>query len=456
MAIVAPFRGMTYNFDKISNIERIVCPPYDVISDREQDAYYNKDPYNIVRLILGKRKTGDSDWDNRYTRAADLLNRWESEEVLVRHPFPSIYLTSIEYESPDTIETKTRWGFIALIRIEENDSSVILPHEKTFSYHREDRLRLMRACNAQFSPVFSLYEDEGNTIGSIYATITDYPPVISFRDIDGYYYKMWEITSDSIITDIVSKMSSKSIIIADGHHRYESARNFRNFMRARYGNHQLDRVYEYVMMYLTNITDKGLTILPSHRLFKFYPDFKIEKFLSSAKKWFEVSTFPFSATTQKVVARVFLDTLKKYGQNTAVIGFYHYGAENYYLLCLKSKARKEIGDDVHPSIKKLDVLVLSRLVLQRILGIKRDDLDNEKTIQYESNTNGALSSVHSGDYQMVFLVNPTKIEQILEITGNSLIMPRKSTYFHPKILSGLVFNKIDPYETVYTPDSKQL
>ncbi|MBW1674951.1 MAG: DUF1015 family protein, partial [Deltaproteobacteria bacterium] len=185
--------------------------------------------------------------------------------------------------------------------------------------------------------------------------------------------------------------------------------------------------------------------------FKFYPDFKIEKLLSSAKKWFEVSTFPFSANTQKAVTRVFLDKLKKYGQNTAVIGFYHSGAENYYLLCLKSKARKEIGDDVHPSIKKLDVLVLSRLVLQRILGIKRDDLDNEKIMQYESNTNGALSSVHSGDYQMVFLVNPTKIEQILEITGNSLIMPRKSTYFHPKILSGLVFNKIDPYETVYTP-----
>jgi len=454
MAIVAPFRGMTYNIDKITNIASIMCPPYDVISDREQDAYYNEDPYNIVRLILGKRKTGDSDWDNRYTRAADLLNRWESEEVFVRHPFPSIYLTSIEYESPDTIETKTRWGFIALIRIEENDSSVILPHERTFSYHREDRLRLMRACNAQFSPVFGLYEDEGNIIGSIYATITDSSPAISFRGIDGYYYKMWEITSDSIITDIVSKMSSKSIIIADGHHRYESARNFRNFMRARYGNHQLDRVYEYAMMYLTNITDKGLTILPSHRLFKFYPDFKIEKFLSSAKKWFDISVFLFSANTQKAVTRVFLDQLKGYGQNNTVIGFYHSGAEKYYSLYLKSKARKEIGDDVHSSIKKLDVLVLSRLLFQQILGIKRDDLDNEKIIQYESNTNRALSSVHSGNYQMVFLVNPTKIEQILEITGNSLIMPRKTTYFHPKILSGLVLNKIDPYETVYTP--KQL
>lgn len=451
MAILAPFRGVTYNIDKITNIASIVCPPYDIISDNEQDAYYNKDPYNIVRLILGKRKTGDSDWDNRYTRAADLLNRWESEEVLIRHPFPCIYVTSIEYESPDTIETRTRWGFIALIRIEENDSSVILPHERTFSYYREDRLRLMRACNAQFSPVFGLYEDEGNIIGSIYTTITDSPPAISFRDNDGDYYKMWEINHDSIIKDIVSKLSSKSIIIADGHHRYESARNFRNFMRTRYGDHQLDRVYEYVMMYLTNITDKGLTILPSHRLFKSFPDFSLDTFLSSANKWFDISTFPFSATTQKAVTKAFLDTLKKYGQNTTAIGFYHSRANNYYVLCLKSEAREDIGDDVHHSIKKLDVLVLSRLVLQRILGIKRDDLDNEKIIQYESNTNGALSLVQSGNYQMAFLMNPTKIEQILEITGNSLIMPRKSTYFHPKIVSGLVFNKIDPYETVYTP-----
>ena len=451
MAVVAPFKGMTYNIDKIPNIANIVCPPYDIISDSDQDIYYNKDPYNIVRLILGKRKTGDSDWDNRYTRAADLLNRWESEEVLVRHTYPSIYLTSIDYVSPDTFDTKTRWGLIALIRIEEDDSSVILPHERTFSYHREDRLRLMRACNAQFSPVFGLYEDEDNVIGRICAAITDSPPRISFRDMDGYYYKMWEITTDSIIRDIVAKMSSKSIIIADGHHRYESARNFRNSMRARYGKHQLDRVYEYVMMYLTDITDRGLTILPYHRLFKFSRDVNLNTFLSSAKKWFEVSTFPFSGQTRKAVTRSFLDTLKKYGQNTNVIGFYHSGNDNYYTLSLKSKARKEIGDDVHPSIKKLDVLVLSRLIFQRILGIKRDDLDNEKIIQYESNTNVALSSVHSGNYQMVFLVNPTKIEQIMEITGDSLIMPRKSTYFHPKVLSGLVFNKIDPYEIVETP-----
>ena len=450
MAVVAPFRGVTYNFDKITNIARVVAPPYDVISDRDQEEYYKEDPYNVVRLVLGKKKIGDSDWDNRYTRAADLFKRWESEETLIRSQFPSIYLTSIEYESPDNMETRTRWGFIALVRIEEDDSSVILPHEKTFSFHREDRLKLMRTCNAQFSPVFSLYEHEGNVIASTSERIKDSPPTVSFRDRDGCYYKMWEVNSGSILKDIALKMSSKSIVIADGHHRFEAARNFRNLMRARHGVHR-SRAYEYVMMYLTNIADKGLTILPYHRLFNSYPDFKMKTFLSSARKWFDILPFPFSTNNQEKVKRAFLAQLKEHGHDKTAIGFYHSGYRDYYLLCLKSGAREDLGNDLHPSLRKLDVLALSRIIFQRTLGIKRDDLDDERIIQYESDTGRALSSVLSGDYQMVFLVNPTKIGQILEVTGNSLLMPRKSTCFHPKVLTGLVFNKIDSYEIIQIP-----
>ena len=451
MAVVAPFRGITYNFDKITDIARVVAPPYDVISDRDQEDCYQEDPYNVVRLILGKNKIGDSDWDNRYTRAADLFKRWESEEVLIRSQLPAMYLTSLEYESPDTLERRTRWGFIALVRIEENDSSVVLPHERTFSFHREDRLKLMRACGAQLSPVFSIYEDEGNVIASISEKMTDSAPVISFRDRGGSYFKMWEINSGSILKDIASKMSSKSIVIADGHHRFEAARNFRNLMRARYGVHHSGRTYEYVMMYLTNVADKGLTILPYHRLFNSYPDFKTKRFLSSARKWFDIVRFPFSTDNQEKVKGDFLDQLKEYGHDKTAIGFYHSGSRSYYLLCLKSGAREDLGDDLHPSLKKLDVLALSRLIFQRTLGIRRDDLDDERIIQYESNTSRALSSVLSGDYQMIFLVNPTRIGQILEVTGNSLLMPRKSTCFHPKVLSGLVFNKIDPSEMIQIP-----
>ena len=217
MAIVVPFRPVTYNFEMIPNLETVIAPPYDVITDKEQDEYYKKDPYNIVRLILGKKKTGDSDWDNRYTRAADLFKRWESEDTLVRLSTPSIYLVSITYTSPDTLEARTRWGFIALVKIEEPDSPVILPHERTFTFHREDRLKLMRACNVQLSPIFGLYKDEDNEILSAFGDTKDFPPKACFRDTSGYYYQMWQVTSEPVLEDIVLKVASKSIIIADGH-----------------------------------------------------------------------------------------------------------------------------------------------------------------------------------------------------------------------------------------------
>jgi len=454
MAVVAPFKGTTYNLNKITHFERVVTPPYDVISEREQGEYYEIDPNNVIRLILGKRKIGDSDWDNRYTRAADLFNRWESGGILVRSQLPCIYLVSTEYDLPDHSERRTRWGFIALVKIEEHDSSVIRPHERTFTVHREDRLKLMRACSAQFSPVFGLYDDRPNAVLATLEKTKDSPPKISFREKRGYYYRMWEVNRAPIISALIREMSPKPIIIADGHHRYESARNFRNLMRSRYGVHELERPYDYVMMYLTNMADKGLAILPYHRLFKSYPDFRSDQFLSAARKWFDVRSFPFSKNDQKEAIRAFLSQLSAHGGNTTAIGFYYKGSKDFYLLCLKPGAREELGDDLHPALKKLDVLALSRLVFQRIMGIRREDLDDERIIEYESDTGLTLSSVLSGRTQMAFLVNPTKIEQIIEVTGNALLMPRKSTFFHPKIVTGLVFNKIDPGDIIQVPESR--
>jgi uncharacterized protein (DUF1015 family) len=448
MSIVAPFRGLTYNLDRVGDIERVVTPPYDVISEKEQEEYYQRDAHNVIRLILGKKKVGDSDWDNRYTRAADLFWRWESEEIVVRSQFPSLYLTSIAYRSPHAKETKIRWGYIALVRIEENNSPVIRPHEKTFSFHREDRLKLMKASNAQFSPVFGLYEDRENVVFSKFKKTAESPPMISFQDRDGHSYKMWEVSTRSVLESVAAEMSSKSIVIADGHHRYETARNFRNLMRARYGLHHNERAYDFVMMYLTNIADKGLTILPSHRLLKSLPEAKIPHLPSAVRQWFDVSPFPFSANNREKVKQAFTRALQECGRSTTAIGFCHAGSRHFYLLRLKPEVRAGISHDIHPSLAKLDVLVLSRLIFEGILGLESDDLNDENIIHYESDGDKALSSVFSGVYQMAFIVNPTKIEQILEVTGSSLLMPPKSTYFYPKVLSGLVFNKIDPHETI--------
>jgi uncharacterized protein (DUF1015 family) len=451
MAIIAPFKGLTYNYYARQDFEAIVAPPYDVISEEEQDAYYQKDPYNVIRLILAKKMIGDSDWDNRYTRAADCFKRWESAGILLHSDQPCIYLTSLAYDPGNGEPRRTRWGIIVLVRIEDEDAGVILPHERTFSTHRDDRLKLMRACSAQLSQIFGLYEDPDNTIMDAARKVADFPPEIAFDFEDGTNHRMWIIQRPFVFKKVADVMLNKSIFIADGHHRYETARNYRNMMRARHGHKTLDRSYEYVMMYLSNMSDKGLTILPSHRLIKEVPDLEPGTLLEKVRLWFDITSFPFKGNDTSKECSDLKQKLKEAGRQNTAIGFCHTKSDKCYLLSLKPGARDQLGDDLHASLKKLDVLVLSRFILQQGIGLTKQDLDNDEIIHYRSNMGAVMSQVRSGDYQMAFLLNPTRIEHVQEIANNSLVMPRKSTYFYPKILSGLVFNKLNPKESVHVP-----
>ncbi|OPX41724.1 MAG: hypothetical protein B1H13_00565 [Desulfobacteraceae bacterium 4484_190.3] len=451
MAIIAPFRGSTYPFENGEDFSRLVAPPYDVISPEEQDNLYQKDPHNIIRLILGKKKTGDSDWDNKYTRAADYFKRWEMQGTLNRADRPCLYVSAMTYDPRNGEPRKTRWGLIALVRIEEEDSGIILPHERTFSAHRDDRLRLMRACNAQFSQVFALYEDPENMIMGLCQNAMHMEPQVSFDLEDGTSHQMWIIEAPSIARKISQAFQPKRLFIADGHHRYETARNYRNMMRTRFGKKPANRSYEFAMMYLTNMNDEGLTILPSHRLVKNAPGFELKEFLSRIETWFTVEKIPLPSGDPADGSPNFRNALAKAGISNTVIGFYHGGAENGYILSLKNGMRNEMGEDLHPALKELDVLVLSRFLFQKALGFTKAQLDDEKVFQYQSSMRSALSLVHSQAFQMTFLLNPTKMEQVKKIAGLSLVMPRKSTYFFPKVLTGLVLNKIDPYEIIQAP-----
>ncbi len=451
MAIIAPFKGLTYNLERLNDISNLIAPPYDVISEEEQEGYYQTDPYNVIRLILGKKKTGDTDWDNRYTRSADVYKRWESEEILVRTDTPAMYVTSLAYDPGDGRGPRVRWGLIVLVRIEDEDSGVILPHERTFSAHRDDRLKLMRACSAQLSQVFGLYEDLDNSVFGPLRKAIEAPPHISFDFRDGTSHQLWVVQDRSIIKKVADAMYNKTVIIADGHHRYETSRNFRNMMRARYGWRPPNRAHEYLMMYLTNMNDVGMTILPSHRLIKRCETFQLDSFLDSLKPWFEITALSSSKSDPSSQSLELKRTLAKKGRSTSAIGFHYHGDNSYYLFPLKEGVRGEMGEDLHASLKKLDVLVLSRFIFQKSLGFSKEDLDNEEIFYYQSDMTEALSLVDSGDYQMAFLLNPTKMEHVKEVTGNALIMPRKSTYFYPKVLTGLVFNKIDPYEIIEAP-----
>ncbi len=451
MAVIAPFKGLTYNFHTRQDLASLVAPPYDVITEEQQESYYQRDPHNVIRLILAKKKTGDSDWDNQYTRAADCLLRWESDGTLIRADQPCIYVTSLTYSPGGQEPPRTRWGIIALVRIEEEGSREILPHERTFSAHRDDRLRLMRACNAQLSQIFGLFEDPDNRIFDIYKKAIDSPPQIAFELEDGAKHQVWILQDPRLFEWLAHTMLRMPILIADGHHRYETSRNFRNIMRARYGRRPANRSYEYTMMYLSNMNDKGLTILPSHRLIRSVPDFRIEPFLKRIEQWFHIKKFALPLPTAFGESGAIREKLKGAGTKNTSLAFYQHGSQEYYLFSLNEGARDKMGDDLHPSLKKLDVLVLSRFILQKGLGFSREDLDDEKRFHYQSNMETAISQVESGDYQMTFMLNPTQVDHVKEIAGNSLVMPRKSTYFYPKALSGMVFNKIDPHEIIQVP-----
>ncbi|MBN1106215.1 MAG: DUF1015 domain-containing protein [Deltaproteobacteria bacterium] len=448
MAVLAPFRGLTYNFSALAPIHLLVAPPYDVISEEEQEEYYRSDPRNVIRLILGRKKVGDSDWDNRYTRSADCFRRWQSEDVLTRADRPSVYVTTLTYDAGDGRGARVRWGLIGVVRIEDEGSGVILPHERTFSAHKDDRLRLMRACNAQFSQIFGLFEDHGERVFQRVKRVLAGPPVVSFEFKDGTRHEMWILQDPPLLAEISRGLRDERIFIADGHHRYETSRNFRNLMRARHGRRSSNRSYEFVMMYLTAMNDPGLTILPSHRLVRRCAGFHVSSFLEKVEKWFEVAPVPLTQSGRSADCRRVQDLLAKKGVSTTAIVFHHHGSPEAYLLSLKPNRREEMGEDLHPCLKELDVLVLSRLILQKTLGFGLEDLNNEDLFHYQSDLHKAVSLVDSGIFQMTFLLNPTRIEQVRDVAGNGLIMPRKSTFFYPKVLSGLVFNRMDPHETL--------
>jgi uncharacterized protein (DUF1015 family) len=451
MALIAPFKGLTYNRILLRDAAMLVAPPYDVISEGEQNGFYQVHPKNVIRLILGKRKKGDSDWDNRYTRSADDFKRWQSEDVLVRSDHPCMYITSMTFDPGNGNGSKTRWGLIALVRIEEEHSGVVLPHERTFSAHKDDRLKLMRACNAQFSQIFGLYEDRENQVFGCFKGATDGPPAVSFDSKDGTSHKMWLLEDPDTFRYLADAMAKKAIFIADGHHRYETARIYRNMMRARYGFRPANRAYEFVMMYLTNMDDPGLIILPSHRLVKRCAGFDRGAFRDKIGRWFELKDLRSSKPGMSVSSRELKRELMAEGKKTSAIGFHHKGGQGFFLLTLRPGVRSEMGDDLQESLKNLDVLVLSRFILQKGLGFSKEDLDDEEIFHYQSNLEKAVSLVNSGDYELTFLLNPTRIEQVKEVASQGLIMPRKSTYFYPKVITGLVFNRIDPYETIQVP-----
>jgi uncharacterized protein (DUF1015 family) len=448
MAIVAPFKGITYNPKLYKDLAPLLAPPYDVISEEEQDYFYLIHPHNIIRLILGKKKTGDSDWDNRYTRAADYFKRWLEEGILIRSKTPCIYITSMTFKNSRSGNSFKRWGIIALVKIEEPDSKVILPHEKTFSSHKEDRLRLIRACDAQFDQIFGLYEDPKGNIKEILRFTSSLTPTFKFVFKDETEHELFTIKDPNLLVTIYEQFLDKSILIADGHHRYETSRIYRNIMRTKYYPRPSNRAYEYTMMYLTDMEDPGLLILPTHRLLTTAPVTKLDHILTSTSSYFKITEL--NIEDPYVVNQLLMEA----GRKVPSFVLRHWDTRMSYLLELLPHAWDAIGNDLDPAVKSLDVMILSRLLFQRVLGFRPEDMDRDDIFHYTAELPKAFDAVRNKGYFMAVLMNPTKINQVKEVAKKGLVMPRKSTFFYPKVLSGIVLNKVDPYEIIYVPDTE--
>jgi uncharacterized protein (DUF1015 family) len=458
MALIVPFRGISYDPRKVGDLSQVVAPPYDVISPEAQDALYRRHPQNVVRLILNKETPQDNAQNSRYTRSAAFYRTWLKEGALVRTPTPHFYFLQEEFSSsllPSargdlTGQKIVRQGFIGLIRLEEYSAGVVLPHEKTQTKPRADRLALMEACQANFSQIFSLYPDEEGVMVPIYHQVfSSKAPAIDVADDEGVGRKLWMVSDSKILRKVTEIMKSKKIFIADGHHRYETALAYREKQRLRFPQNTGREAYNFTMMYLAAMEDKGLFILPTHRVAYNLEGFRASSFLEQLRSAFSVKAFDFDSQDEKVIREKFLRELASRVDRSRSLGMLLEKERKYFILSLKEeKSLDEAQPGISSSLKALDVNLLHILVFQKRLKIGPQELAAGKNVLYYKEPEEAALAVKSGKGQIAFFLNPTKVYQVRDVSLAGETMPSKSTFFYPKLLSGLVINPLDPHEEI--------
>ena len=446
MAKIIPFKGILYNKEKIRDMKDVVAPPYDVISPPEQEELYKRHENNVVRLILGKESDSDTPDNNRYTKAKDSFDSWQKNSILIKDAFPSIYVYSQEYHLGETegFEKKRRLGFIALSKLENFGEGKIHPHENTLAKPKEDRLKLMQHCNANFSSIFGLFSDPSKRIDSVLKDYMRHSPLYDLVDDAGMRHTLWAIRDNKVIQIITGVMSDKQVFIADGHHRYETAINYRNEMREKLPNFTGEELYNYVMMYFTNTNSEGLSILPIHRLVSNLSNFDKKKIIKKAGEFFNIEKLSLNESDEKTVKQKLFSDMKERGKKEHIFGMY-LGNDEYLLLTLKDEdvLDRLITNSRHPSWKKLDVTILHTLLIEKVLGVSEKNLAEQKNITYTISEDEAIKDVKAGKYQIALFLNPTKIEEVKDVATAGEKMPQKSTFFYPKLLTGLVMNKLE-------------
>ncbi|MFQ5450816.1 MAG: DUF1015 domain-containing protein [Nitrospinaceae bacterium] len=430
MVEVVPFTGLLYNPEKIGPQEKVIAPPYDVITPQAQEELYLKSPYNVVRLILGKEFPGDTEQNSRYTRSARDFTEWIDQGILTRDREPGLYVYSQDYRFGD--RSLTRTGFFARVKLEDFSTGNICPHEFTLAKAKKDRMRLLIACRANFSPIFGLFSDPRGRIDQKLEDTLRTPPLFTVEN-GTVSHRFWRLTDGESIRFISRSFEDKKIYIADGHHRYETAlAYFKN-----HGHEVSDAAH--VMMFLTNLDSDSMSIFPIHRMVRCPSPFEGQDFLLRVGEVFEMETLAQDTPASRVKT-----LLEKAGESG--IAFCAYlGKGKCYLLRLPDPQRilPFLEPDEPEELKVLDVAQLHAIIIKSFLGIDTKQSGNQQYVSYTTEIGEAMEKVDSGDCDLAFFMNPTKISQVRRLAENGIRLPQKATFFYPKLLSGLVINRFE-------------
>lgn len=429
MVDVKPLKAIVYNQEKV-NMNDVIAPPYDVILDDYREELYKRSDYNIVKLILAKGSKDLSDPNNRYDEAAKNFRLWLEEKVLTKLEKPCILYILQRYttENGKKIERK---GFIARNKIEDFSTKNILPHEFTMGGPKEDRLNLTKKCEANFSQIFMVYSDSEKQIEK--AVDLNKEPFIDVTDDAGVQNLVYKIDDEKTISLIEKVMKDKTLLIADGHHRYETALN--------YSKINTNPEAQYVMSYFTNLDDENLLVFPTHRIITRWMEPYV--LLEKIKKYFDLKEMPFTPQNKKEVKAKFLQAIEDENEKQISMGLYMKNVNKFYLLTLRENVNLILDEfEVPDVLKKLDLTVLHKVLITKEFGYSQDEQMAQDGIKYIKQESEAFDMIDSGKAEASFIMAYPKIKDIKEISEAGYRMPQKSTYFYPKLLSGIVINPL--------------
>lgn len=419
MAQIRPFRGVRYNSAVVGDLRSVISPPYDIISPDQQTLLHLRHPYNAVHLDLSQEV-------ERYAYAAKTLRAWLDTGVLVRDHEPALYFSLQEFSLKDG-STRRRAGIFVALRLEEFSSGVVRPHERTFEDAKKDRLALLRACHMHLSPIFCLYSTPGWSLTQVVEPELRAAPLIDIVDEQNMKHRLWRVTDQRLIAEITTRLAPASLIIADGHHRYETALRYRREVAAQEPGSE-DAPFHYVLAYLTNAQEDGLVILPTHRLLRGVSLPPAQALRMVLHRDFRLALFPLHDPA------AFLHALRAPGAERR-IGCVVAGAGHYWVLAFDERVTRTLA--VPAPLRDVDVTVLHELILLRLLGLKAEA--QKQHLEYTIDEEEAIRLVATRQCQAAFLLNPTTFTQIRRVCEAGEVMPQKSTYFFPKLPTGLVF-----------------